>query len=52
MIVGIRIAFEDLCERRPRARFWLELAWTVCVLLGLADVSLETFRALRPLLGV
>ena len=52
MIVGIRIAFEDLCDRRPRARFWLELAWTVCVLLGLADVSLETFRALRPLLGV
>lgn len=51
IIIGIRVAFEDFCDRRPRARFWLELAWTVCVLLGLADSSFETIRALRSLVG-
>ena len=51
IIIGIRVAFEDFCDRRPRARFWLELAWTLCLMLGLADVSFETIRTLRSAVG-
>ena len=51
IIIGIRVAFEDFCDRRPRARFWLELAWTLCLLLALADVSFEMIRTLRSLVA-
>lgn len=51
MVVGLRIAAEDFMTRYPRARIWVEIAWTACVLLGLADVSFEMVRHLRGLWG-
>ncbi|WP_353814423.1 hypothetical protein [Agromyces sp. SYSU T00266] len=47
MVVAVRIAVEDFADRHPRARIWLEIAWTLCILLGLADVSFEMIRHLQ-----
>ncbi|HEY5859762.1 MAG TPA: hypothetical protein VIX62_05710, partial [Actinomycetota bacterium] len=49
IIVGLRIAVEDFIDRHPRGRLWIEIAWTVGILAGLADVSLEMFRHIRQL---
>jgi hypothetical protein len=46
MIVGLRVAVEDFSERFPRARIWVEIAWTIGILIGMADVSVEMFRHL------
>ncbi|WP_430647033.1 hypothetical protein [Agromyces sp. GXS1127] len=51
MVVAVRIGVEDFARRHPRARFWLEAAWTVCILLGLVDVSFEMFRHIRAMWG-
>ena len=47
MVVGLRIAAEDAMARHPRARLWIEIAWSACILLGLIDVSFEMFRHLQ-----
>lgn len=44
MVVGLRIAVEDFIRRRPRARLWVEIAWTVGILIGLADGTVEMYR--------
>lgn len=49
MVVGLRVAVEDAMQRYPRARFWLELAWTAGIILGLVDVSFEMLRHLRSI---
>lgn len=49
LVVGLRVAAEDFMARYPRARVWVEIAWTTCILLGLADVSFEMIRHLRGL---
>lgn len=51
MVVSVRVALEDAQTRFPRLRVWLELLWTLCILAGLADVSLEMFRALTSRWG-
>jgi len=47
MVVAVRIATEDVIERHPRLRLWMELAWTGAILLGLVDVSFEMLRHFR-----
>lgn len=46
-VVGLRIAAEDASARYPRAKLWIEIAWTACILLGLIDVSVEMVRHLQ-----
>ncbi|GAB3603071.1 hypothetical protein [Microbacterium aureliae] len=49
MVVGLRVAVEDAQRRSPRSRLVLEIVWTVCILAGLLDVSLEMVRRIATL---
>ncbi|GAA4287454.1 hypothetical protein GCM10022262_18130 [Georgenia daeguensis] len=44
LVVAVRAAVEDASENRPRLRGWLEVVWTLAVVAGMLDVSLEMVR--------
>ncbi|GAA1468784.1 hypothetical protein [Microbacterium thalassium] len=50
MVIAVRIPLEDAMVRRPRLRFWLEAGWTLCILVGLADVSIEMVKRIATLI--
>lgn len=47
LVVALRVVVEDVTERHPRLGRWVEAAWTVGVVVGVADVSLDMVRVVR-----